>query len=307
MTKLPFFILLLFSICGMGQNVTLPQFPGGESELYKYIKLQTPEQNETAHASVFFYIGADGSVLRPVIATSSQVSSTDSIALDIAKRMPRWIPGTINNTPKEMAACIYIDFGNKRQVEEELIPVSITDLNIEDIELSIAEEDFMEIPDKKPQPVKKEKTVFSENEDSKIMIVVSDDDDDNGVDIAELKEYKVIVEEEKPEGKPFVSVEQMPSFPGGDAELQKFIEQNLKYPVVAQENGIQGRVTIRFVVEVDGTLSNFTVLRGIDPQCDKEAVRMMEAGPKWIPGKQNGREVRVYFTLPVIFKIDNNE
>ena len=95
----------------------------------------------------------------------------------------------------------------------------------------------------------------------------------------------------------------MPSFPGGETEMHKFINDNLKYPVVAQESGIQGRVTIRFVVTKSGVISDVTVIRGIDPSCDKEAVRVVKAMPKWIPGKQNGLNVPVYFTLPIVFRL----
>ncbi len=128
---------------------------------------------------------------------------------------------------------------------------------------------------------------------------------DKGVDIAELREHKVIVEEKQVEEKPFVTVEQMPTFPGGEVEMQKFIRDNLRYPVVAQEAGIQGRVTLRFVVSKTGAIENVTVVRGIDPSCDKEAVRVVQSMPKWIPGKQNGLNVPVYFNLPIQFRLQN--
>ncbi|WP_165020524.1 MULTISPECIES: energy transducer TonB [unclassified Dysgonomonas] len=141
---------------------------------------------------------------------------------------------------------------------------------------------------------------------TKITISVADvkgTDDKHGVDIAELKEHKVIVEQKVDTDKPFVTVEQMPTFPGGEMEMHKFINENLKYPVVAQETGVQGRVTIRFVVTKTGAISDVTVIRGIDPSCDKEAVRVVKAMPNWIPGKQNGLNVPVYFTLPIVFKL----
>lgn len=131
---------------------------------------------------------------------------------------------------------------------------------------------------------------------------VAGTDVEGAVDLRELEGHKVIVEEKVVE-KPFYTVEQMPSFPGGEVEMQKFIRDNLKYPVVAQESGIQGRVTIRFVVTKDGTISDVQVMRGIDPSCDKEAMNVVKKMPKWIPGKQNGRAVPVYFTLPVVFRL----
>lgn len=126
------------------------------------------------------------------------------------------------------------------------------------------------------------------------------DDDEHGIDIAELEEQKVIIEE-KPEI--FTIVEQMPSFPGGEAEMMKFIGNNLKYPVVAQESGIQGRVTVRFVVTKEGNVDQVEVIRGIDPSCDREAVRVVKSMPKWTPGRQNGKSVPVYFTLPISFRL----
>ena len=95
----------------------------------------------------------------------------------------------------------------------------------------------------------------------------------------------------------------MPTFPGGEAELMKFMSENLKYPVIAQENGIQGRVILRFVVSKTGAIENIQVVRSVDPTCDKEAIRMVKSMPRWIPGKQNGNNVPVYFTLPVLFKL----
>ena len=98
-------------------------------------------------------------------------------------------------------------------------------------------------------------------------------------------------------------VEQMPQFPGGEVELMKFIKDNLHYPTVAAENGIEGRVTIRFVVRRNGEVTDITVIRGFNPACDKEAIRVVKLMPKWTPGRQNGRDVPVYYTLPILFKL----
>ena len=95
----------------------------------------------------------------------------------------------------------------------------------------------------------------------------------------------------------------MPEFPGGTAALMKYLGTNIKYPTIAQENGTQGRVIIQFVVERDGTISDVHIARGVDPYLDKEAVRVVQSMPKWIPGKQNGKAVRVKFTVPVMFRL----
>lgn len=122
-----------------------------------------------------------------------------------------------------------------------------------------------------------------------------------------LKAKEVIAEPEPPkheeENKVFDIVEQQPLFPGGPAALMKYLSENTKYPVVAQENGVQGRVTVQFVVEKDGSISDVHVLRGVDPSLDKEAVRVVKSMPRWTPGKQNGITVRVNYRVPVLFRL----
>lgn len=121
-----------------------------------------------------------------------------------------------------------------------------------------------------------------------------------------LKAKEVIAEPEPPkveETKVFDVVEQMPSFPGGQAALMQWLSSNIKYPVVAEENGVQGRVVCTFVVEKDGSITDVKVVRGVDPSLDKEAVRVLKQMPHWIPGKQNGSAVRVKYTVPVTFRL----
>ena len=103
--------------------------------------------------------------------------------------------------------------------------------------------------------------------------------------------------------KVFDVVEEMPSFPGGNGALMQFLQSNVKYPVVAQENGVQGRVQIGFVVERDGSISDVRVVRSVDPSLDKEAMRVVKMMPRWNPGKQNGQTVRVKYTVPVLFRL----
>ena len=109
----------------------------------------------------------------------------------------------------------------------------------------------------------------------------------------------------KPEvaNKVFDVVEEMPSFPGGQGALMSFLSSNIKYPVVAQENGVQGRVIVGFVVEKDGSITDVKVMRSVDPSLDREAQRVVKAMPKWKPGKQNGSAVRVKYTVPVVFRL----
>ena len=109
----------------------------------------------------------------------------------------------------------------------------------------------------------------------------------------------------KPEvsNKVFDVVEEMPHFPGGPAALQAFLSSNTKYPVVAEENGVQGRVIVSFVVERDGSITDVRVVRSVDPSLDREASRVVRSMPRWSPGKQNGSTVRVKYTVPVVFRL----
>lgn len=133
---------------------------------------------------------------------------------------------------------------------------------------------------------------------------VKGNDDANG---EVLKAKEVIAEPEPPkheeENIVFDIVEQQPMFPGGQTALMKYLFEHTKYPVVAQENGVQGRVTVQFVVEKDGSISDVHVLRGVDPSLDKEAVRVVKSMPRWTPGKQNGINVRVNYRVPVLFRL----
>ena len=131
---------------------------------------------------------------------------------------------------------------------------------------------------------------------------VKGNDDANG-EVLKIKEA-VAQPEPKPEvEKVFDVVEQMPSFPGGPSALMEWLSNNVKYPVVAQENGVQGRVVVSFVVERDGSITDVKVVRGVDPSLDKEASRVVRAMPRWIPGKQNGSAVRVKYNVPVAFRL----
>jgi protein TonB len=121
-----------------------------------------------------------------------------------------------------------------------------------------------------------------------------------------LKAKEVIAQPEPPkeeETKVFDVVEQMPSFPGGQSALLQYLSSNIKYPVVAEENGVQGRVIVTFVVEKDGSITDVKVVKSVDPSLDKEAQRVVKSMPKWIPGKQNGAAVRVKYTVPVTFRL----
>ena len=158
---------------------------------------------------------------------------------------------------------------------------------------------------KKDEEVADEDEMKSQEEltESKVTISIADvkGNDEEGGEL--IEDLKTIVTEAPEEEQVFDMVEQKPQFPGGDAEMYAWLSKNLRYPVIAQENGIQGRVVCQFVVGSDGSIREIKVLRGLDPSCDKEAVRAIQAMPKWIPGRQNGKAVAVRYTLPVMFRL----
>ena len=130
-----------------------------------------------------------------------------------------------------------------------------------------------------------------------------EDSDDLGVEIMDYVE-EVAEEVVEEEAIPFQLVEEKPKFRGGDANaFSAWVAKNLNYPEVAKENGVQGRVMLQFTVNPDGSVSNVKVLRGVDPSLDKEAVRVVSSSPKWTPGKQRDRAVKVTYTFPVIFQL----
>lgn len=142
-------------------------------------------------------------------------------------------------------------------------------------------------------------------------IEFSAEDNNTVVEIVEVKEEvkeEVKVEEDKreevEENVVFKVVETMPSFPGGDAALMKYISDNVRYPAIAQENGIQGRAICQFTVEKDGSISDIQIVRSAgDETLDKEAKRVIKSMPKWSPGKQRGKAVRVSYTIPINFRL----
>ena len=142
-------------------------------------------------------------------------------------------------------------------------------------------------------------------------IVVDDNlflnlEDDASVGIAIMDYVEAVVEEEEVEEEaiPFQLVEEKPKFQGGDAnDFTRWVNSRIVYPEIAKENGVQGRVTLQFTVNADGSVSNVKVLRGIDSSLDKEAVRVVSSSPNWTPGRQRDRAVKVTYTFPVVFQL----
>lgn len=143
--------------------------------------------------------------------------------------------------------------------------------------------------------------IVDDKADIKETVIASTEDTGQKV---EVKYVPVKVVEEEPEEQTiFEVVENAPEFPGGTAALMQFLGKNIKYPTIAQENGTQGRVIVQFVVNRDGTIVDPKVVKSVDPYLDKEALRVILSMPKWKPGMQRGKAVRVKFTVPVMFRL----
>ncbi|KWW25249.1 MAG: periplasmic protein TonB [bacterium F082] len=186
---------------------------------------------------------------------------------------------------------------DKREIDPSLLNREVT---IDEEMVEITKQD-----EQKPQPVEVPKQTTQ-------LEIVQDDVEVEDIEInADVQQDEVIeeyvapevVEEEVVEQEIFKIVEEMPAFPGGEAKLMEYVAKNVKYPQIARETGVQGRVYVNFVVEPDGSVSNVSVLRGIGGGCDEEAIRVVKSMPKWKPGKQRGKAVRVSYMLPVNFKL----
>lgn len=179
----------------------------------------------------------------------------------------------------------------EEQVEEEIIPIT---------------QQMMKPPP--PPPPAPKLTDLIEIVDDELSIDEELEIDDAEADVENKSNYNFDydgadwgAEESDGEADIFQVVEDMPQFPGGS--VQKWISKNVKYPMIAQENNIQGKVFVQFVIEKDGSVSDVKVARSVDPSLDKEAIRVVKAMPKWKPGKQRGKPVRVSYTVPINFQL----
>ena len=176
-------------------------------------------------------------------------------------------------------------------IEEEIIPIT---------------QEQQELPPEMPKIPVLSDVIDIVDDDIKVnddLIVSLEDNSNMGVEIMDYH-AEVVEEVVEEEAIPFALVEEKPRFQGGDANtFSKWVNSKLVYPEIAKENGVQGRVTLQFTVNTDGSVSNVTVLRGVDPSLDKEAVRIVSSSPKWEPGRQRERPVKVTYTFPVIFQL----
>lgn len=179
---------------------------------------------------------------------------------------------------------------------------ALEDMNLEEEVIPITRQQN-EPPPPPPPPQQTEVINIVQNDveiEDELELEDTEADEATQVQIVEFAEEEETVDEQEI----FLVVEDMPTFQGQEKDaFRVYIQQNLRYPVIAQENGISGRVYVSFVVDRDGSITNVQVVRGVDPSLDREAVRVVKSSPKWTPGKQRGRPVRVSFTFPIVFQL----
>ncbi|VAW30447.1 putative TonB-dependent receptor [hydrothermal vent metagenome] len=174
-----------------------------------------------------------------------------------------------------------------QEIDEEIIPIT-------------RQEEIKPPPPPPPPKVIEVLNIVDDDVDIEDELEIEDSEADDET-IIDLPPVVLADEEEEDDTQVFFIVEDMPEFPGGELALRKFIANSIKYPVIAQENGIEGKVYVTFVVDKDGSVSNAKIARGVDPSIDKEALRVVSNLPRWKPGKQRGKPVRVSYTVPINF------
>lgn len=200
-----------------------------------------------------------------------------------------------------LAICLY-GFEATDKVEQVGSLGSISDQAVEEEIIPVTRQEEVKPPPPPPPPkVVDMLVIVDDNTEIEDELEIEDSEADDKTAITAVMQVSEEKEEEKEDTPVFFIVEEMPDFPGGQLALRKFIAQAIKYPVIAQENGIQGKVFVNFVVAKDGTVTNAKIARGVDPSLDKEALRVVNSLPKWKPGKQGGKPVRVSYTVPINF------
>jgi len=200
-------------------------------------------------------------------------------------------------------AIIYVAF---EWTQKEVTVYKIEDTAALDFEQEVVQQTVQEETPPPPPPpapdVIEEIQIVENTEETKDISFTSEDNDKKIQEVVKVPIAEP-VEEDPDEHAVYVAAEFPPEFPGGVEKLMEFIQQTLKYPVIAQENNIQGRVICQFTVKRDGSVGDIKVVRSIDPSLDKEAIRVIQAMPKWKPGRQRTKAVNCKFTLPIVFRL----
>ena len=321
----------------------MPEFPGGTAELMKFLAMnikypvEAQKENVQGRVVVQFVVSKTGKITDPTIARSVS-PELDAEAIRVVKAMPDWKPGTQRGQAVNVKFNIPISFrldgakGNEGEEESDIRVVGYNKENIKavysepreqapastsDDEVFQVVENMPEFPGGTEELIKKlpgaqmgenGKITIDGKEVKKIMMNGKDFyDGDQVVNTNKSMQTKVTAEGSvKDNNEIFEIVENMPEFPGGMAELMKFLQQNIRYPEQAQKDSIQGRVIVQFVVDKTGKITNPVISRSVSSELDAEAIRVIKAMPLWTPGEQKGEPVNVKFTLPIQFRLTGN-
>ncbi len=201
-------------------------------------------------------------------------------------------------------AVFYVAFEwTEKDVEKYEVAVSQDVMFEEEMIERTEQEEEKEVEPQKPEVTEVIEEIQIVDDDVETADIAINSEDDQ-TQAQEVIQAPVEIEEEDPEENVvFVVVEKMPSFPGGQQALMKYLNENIRYPVIAQENGVQGRVIVQFTVRKDGNIDDVKVVRSADPSLDKEAIRLVKSMPAWEPGQQRGKAVHCKYTVPIVFKL----
>jgi len=294
----------------------MPQFPGGESELLKFIgqnlkyPVKAQENGVQGMIVIRFVVNKLGKVEKAEV-LRGLVPEIDQEGLRVVNALPDWIPGEHHGKKVSVYYTLPINFKFQEESKNTITnedgslntstpngekPLYVIDGKIAtEAEFKAVKTDLIE-----KVTVLKDKSataIYGEQGKNGVVIISK-----KIVEIPGTKAFKPAVGIPDKDGV-YSVIDKMPQYPGGESELLKFIGQNLKYPVKAQEKGIQGRLIIRFVVNKLGKVENAEVLRGLDPEMDQEGLRVINLLADWIPGEQKGEKVSVYYTLPITFRL----
>ena len=281
--------------------IQVPEFPGGQEALKKYLaeNRRSPlADTRSGTVIVSFVIDEEGRVTQPKV-SKGIAEAFDAEAIRLVKEMPRWTPMMKDGKPVASTYVVYVDFPstlaeNFSKVEQKESPLIVVDGKPMD-EASFSKEIT---PDRIASVIvlKGEQAAAygTRGQQNGVMVVVTKGAkaQNGGLTGQVAGVYEV--------------VEQAPAFPGGPQAMRKFIKENLQYPQIAKENGIQGRVILQFVVDETGQVTDPKVVRSIDPSLDAEAIRLVNSMPRWTPGMQDGKAVSVRYTVPVAFSLNED-
>lgn len=275
----------------------MPQYPGGDEALLKFIKENLKYPKEAAEGGVEgrvvirFVVSREG-VVTDVTVVRSLNAVCDQEAMRVVKMMPTWTPGKSNGRNVPVYFTLPVVYKLNKGTSEVKTPHLIVDGISQPYSIY---KDTLLLNSANIESV----TVLKDSAAISIYGALGK----NGVIIVRTKAAQARLDSAIQSDKPVYGVEEMPQYPGGEQAMLGFISNNLHYPMSDAQKGTQGRVTVRFIVTKTGKVTDATIIRGLSPGCDAEAIRVVNKMPNWKPGSQKGKPVSVYYTLPIVYKL----